>query len=131
MILKRRLNEDFTITKKVATRDRKGHKGRACWLAMLAYSVTVMWTFVSSSTEGAQRGLHAAEGGPGQHPHHDHHRGGGQLDSRHQDHHEEYGAQVQVSTNLHYCMILRKTLKLVVYHCDIEINKEKNTNKIK
>ena len=90
-----------------------------------------MWTFVSSSTEGAQRGLHAAEGCPGQHPHHDHHRGGGQLDSRHQDHHEEYGAQVQVSTNLHYCMILRKTLKLVVYHCDIEINKEKNTNKIK
>ena len=68
-----------------------------------------MWTIVSSSTEGAQRGLHAAEGGPGQHPHHDHHRGGGQLDSRHQDHHEEYGAQVQVSTNLRYCMILRKT----------------------
>ena len=73
-----------------------------------------MWTFVSSSTEGAQRGLHAAEGGPGQHPHHDHHRGGGQLDHDHQDHHEEHRAQLQVrriSVDI-YCqvLVLDKTL---------------------
>ena len=60
----------------------------------------LMPIILSLGPQGSQRGLHAAEGGPGLHPHHDHHWGRGPVEHDNQDHHEEHWPQVQVDTEI-------------------------------